>query len=643
MLEATGADHAGFPVQAALELSEDVVINTATGPGLLPVTALRGLFSGGAGISIDANGVIGVTVSAIAGPAGPAGPPGPQGAPGPAGAAGTTGAGLQGPAVGTSTSSVGATDYVPLWQNGALAWIPFGQMLAGQTIDELPAAAPVADSDELLVAQGGNALSVQTFGSVWNYMQAKLPSVQRDVVELTANTLLDSTTHNNRVLIASAALVLTANFENTGAGFFCTLINLSAGEIIMGTGIRSGSGGTVLPPGAAATLTGIGYSGGSFVWWSGQVPNAPTITIGTIAAPIAGESFVVGGGIFNDAPLSLDYSSDGGSTWIAAPTPVISSNAYSFVMPGLMAGTYSIRVRDHGNTAVLGVSNSFTVLAPSVTLIALPTTVTLNAGLAVSGSVFPAGSAVQIGLSTSATTAPASWVAATVNAGAWSGNVIPSALGTVYVWAQQTNAPTVDAISAAITVVQANLSVSAPATATAGATLAVTGTVVPAGDAVNIQLSTSNSVVPTGAWVVATNNAGAISGTLTAVAAGTYYVWAQDSASGLTAVSSAVAVNAAAALTYSFNNPGGSYTHGVSTIGLNGPVSPAQVVATQVALSTSSTVVPTSGWQVASIIDSNALWAVYYTTPATVGNYYVWVQTTAGASTAVSSFTISVT
>ncbi len=377
-LAATGADHAGFPVQAVLGLSDDVVVNASTGPGLLPVAALRGLFSAGEGVSIDANGIIAVTVSAIAGPAGPQGATGPQGPAGVAGPAGPAGPGLMGPAVGTSTSIVGTSDYVPLWQNGALAWIPYGQLLAGQTIDELPAAAPVADSDELLVAQGGNSLSVQTFGSVWNYVQGKLPSVQAGVVELTANTVLDSTTHNNRVLVASAPLTLTANFANTGAGFSCTLINLSAGAVTMGTGITSGSGGTMLPPGASTTLVGISYSGGSLVWWSGIVPNAPTITVGSIAAPGANTAFVVSGGIFNDAPLALDYSIDGGTTWVAAASPVISSNAYSFTMPGLTPGTYTIRVRDHGNVAVVGVSNSFAVQAPAVTMNAVPAAAMLN-------------------------------------------------------------------------------------------------------------------------------------------------------------------------------------------------------------------------------------------------------------------------
>ncbi len=642
VLAATGADHGGFPVQAVLGLADDVVINAVTGPGLLPVTSLRGLFSAGSGISIDANGVIAANVTAVAGPAGPQGPTGPQGAAGPAGPAGPAGVGLLGPAVGTSTSSVGTTDYVPLWQNGALAWIPFGQMLAGQTIDELPAAAPVTDSDELLVAQGGNSLSVQSFGSIWSYVQSKMPSLQQKVVELTANTVLDSTTHNNRVLVVSTALTLTANFMNTGPGFACTLINLSAGAVTMGTGISSGAGGSVLPPGAMATLVGISYSGGSFVWWSGLVPNAPTITIAAITAPSAGTSFVVGGGIFNDAPSALDYSTDGGTTWIAVPSPVISADAYSFTVPGLTAGTYSIRVRDHGNIAVVGASNSFTVVAPSVALNPPPLAATLNVPMNISGTVLPAGSAVQIGLSTSTTVAPTSWVAATVNNGTWSGSVLPLATGTYYVWAQQTSMASVGVVSAAISIVKASVTVSAPATGAVGVALAVTGSVVPAADAVNIQLSTNNSVAPTGGWIAATNSGGSISGALTPQNAGTNYVWAQDAANGLTAVSAAIIVSASAAVTYGVNNPGGTYTHGSGTIGLNGAVSPAQAIGTQVALSTSNTVVPTSGWQAASVINFNALWAAYLTTPATAGNYYVWVQTTAGADTTVSSFTISV-
>lgn len=642
-LAATGADHAGFPVQGSMGLSDDVVISANGVPGLLPVMALRGLFSPGAGLAIDDNGVISVTVSSVAGPAGPQGPAGATGAVGPAGATGPAGAGLAGPAAGTSASSVGDSDYVALWQNGALAWMPYGQFLGGQTIDELPAAGPVGDSDELLVAQSGNTLSAQSFSAIWAYLQGKLPSVQSAVVELTANTVLDSTEHNNRFLVASAPITLSANFANMGPGFSCTLVNMAAGPVTMGTGITSGSGSVSLPPGASTSLLGLSYSGGSLVWWSGVVPNAPTITVGSIVGPGVSTPFIVSGGIFNDAPTALDYSVDGGASWVAAVSPAITANAYSFTLPGLTGGTYTVRVRDHNNIAIVGSSNSFTIIPPSINITSLSETAILDDAIAVSGTVSPGGSAVQVGLSVSATVAPTAWVNAVVNEGAWAGSLVPAAVGTVYVWVQQVADTAVNAVSGAISVVSASLNITAPSTGIAATALTVSGTVSPVADAVNVQLATQNSTPPTSGWTAAVNSGGSFSAALTPAASGTYYAWAQDASTGVTAVSSAITVVAAPTLTYGFNNPGGSYVHGVSTIPLNGSVTPAQSVATQVALSTSSTVVPTTGWEAATIIYSNSLWAVYYTTPASAGNYYVWVQTAAGANSTVSSFTVPVT
>ncbi len=641
-LVATGADHAGYPVQAVMALSDDLVISAGGAPGLLPVTALRGLFTAGPGVAIT-DGLISVTVSSLAGPAGIQGPAGPAGPVGAAGPSGPAGAGLAAPAAGNSASSVGASDYVALWQNGAVAWMPYGQFLGGQTIDELPAAGPAADGDEMLVAQGGNNLSVQSFGAIWTYLQGKLPSVQAGVVELTANTVLDSTQHNNRLLVASAPITLSANFANMGAGFSCTLINLAAGPLQMGTGISSGSGSSILPPGAATALLGLSYSGGSLVWWSGVVPNAPTITVGTISAPALNTAFVISGGIFNDAPTALDYSIDGGTTWIAAVSPVITVNAYSFTVPGLTAGTYALRVRDHNNIAVLGVSNGFTIAPPSIGIGSVPVSIMVGGVVAISGAVSPGSNAVQIGLSSSAITLPSTWINAVVSNGAWSGSIPAPAAGIVYAWARQVANISVSAVSAAISIVAPALNITAPGTGIAGTALAVSGTVTPAADAVNIVLSSQNVIAPVSGWMVAANSGGSFTGALTPALSGTYYVWAQDPVSGLTAVSTSITVTAVPSLTYGFNNPGGSYVHGTSTIGLNGAITPAQNVATQVALSTSNTVVPASGWAAASIINSNSLWAVYYNTPATAGNYYVWVQTALGVSTTVSSFTITVT
>jgi len=98
-----------------------------------------------------------------------------------------------------------------------------------------------------------------------------------------------------------------------------------------------------------------------------------------------------------------------------------------------------------------------------------------------------------------------------------------------------------------------------------------------------------------------------------------------------------------ASVSYTVNQPGTtSYAAGSGTIALNGGISPAQNVATQVAFSTSNAAAPSAGWQSASIIDNNSLWAVYMPIPATAGSYYVWVETAAGASVTVSSFALTI-
>jgi hypothetical protein len=142
--------------------------------------------------------------------------------------------------------------------------------------------------------------------------------------------------------------------------------------------------------------------------------------------------------------------------------------------------------------------------------------------------------------------------------------------------------------------------------------------------------------------MAAVTTAGSFRASLTPASAGTYYAWAQDSVTGLTAVSSAIAVSAGSTVTYGINTPltGLTYTHGAGSIGVNGDIS--QAANTQVAVSTSNTTPPASGWQPALIIDNNQLWAIEYPVPATPGTYYIWVETSAGGSATVSSYTITV-
>lgn len=551
-LAATGADHLEFPLLGSFSVSDEVIVNAGGQASRLPMGDLRGLFAAGSGIAIDANGTLSVTAGAIVGPMGPAGPQGSVGPVGTTGPAGPQGAGLLAPGVANSASTIAGGDYVAIWQNGANAWITYQQLIGGQTIDQLPAAGVAMDSDLLLVAQGGNALSSQSFAAIWNYIGQKIPTQRLGVVELTGDTVLDTTTHNQRVLVASQPMTLSANFANMGSGFSCRLVNLSAGVVTMGTGIISGSGVAVLPPGAETVLLALTYSGGSIVWWNGVASASPTITVDLVAAPMPNAAFTVSGGLFDEAPTALDYSTDG-TNWVAAVSPAISANSYSFQVPGMATGTYSISVRDAGKTGVVGTSAPFTVVAPVIAIGGVSASVATGGAIAASGSVTPAGAAVQVGLSSSATTAPASFVAAIVSGNNWSAALTAgSSAGTFYVWAEQMDDASVQAVSGAIMVT--------------------------------------------------------------------------------------------ASVSYTVNQPSTtSVAAGSGTLAVNGGISPSQNIATQVAFSTSNTTPPTSGWQAASVIDNNTLWAAYATIPATAGSYYVWVETASGMAAAVSTFTIAVT
>ncbi len=90
VLAATGADHAAFQPAAGLSTGDEVVINSGGAPKRIAATGLRGLFSAGAGVTIQG----GVISAPNAGATGPAGPKGDTGAGAVVGtAAGTVAAG----------------------------------------------------------------------------------------------------------------------------------------------------------------------------------------------------------------------------------------------------------------------------------------------------------------------------------------------------------------------------------------------------------------------------------------------------------------------------------------------------------------------------------------------------------------------
>jgi len=142
-------------------------------------------------------------------------------------------------------------------------------LLDGETVAQLQTATTARDTDAFAVDQGGNALVRQSFATLWSYIVSKLPQARRPVVELTTDTVLDATAHNAALLVCSQPLTLTANFANMGSGFSCDVLNLSTGDVTMGTGITVGSGATALPARATAHLLAVTYSGGNLVFWAG--------------------------------------------------------------------------------------------------------------------------------------------------------------------------------------------------------------------------------------------------------------------------------------------------------------------------------------------------------------------------------------
>lgn len=243
-LVATGADHATFPVQGTLTLSDEAVLSSAGSPKLLQLSLLRGLFSQGSNISIDQYGTISATL------------------------AGGTSADTSVYSITSlpTVTTISSGDLVAISQSGSDHTITYANFIDGQTIDQVQPAAAASDTDTFLVAQDGNVLLRQTLAAVWVWLSSQLPSYKLPTLELTTDTTLSAAAHNRRLLICSQPITVTPAATTMGSGFTCDLINVSAGNITFATGITTSSGASTLGPGQAATLTCATYSGGTLVY-----------------------------------------------------------------------------------------------------------------------------------------------------------------------------------------------------------------------------------------------------------------------------------------------------------------------------------------------------------------------------------------
>lgn len=187
----------------------------------------------------------------------------------------------------------------------------------------------------------------QTLAAVWVWLCAQLPSYQLPTLELTVETTLSATAHNGRVLICSQPISLAAVAANLGSGFFCTLINVSDGNVTFDSGVTSSSGTSTLAPGQAATLTCATYSGGELVYVWMTAPNslidAPGQINGLVATAESASAVILAWIAPTSSPTSyvVQYRVSGTTGWSTAPavstlgctiTGLLSATSYDFII-----------------------------------------------------------------------------------------------------------------------------------------------------------------------------------------------------------------------------------------------------------------------------------------------------------------------
>ena len=358
-------------------------------------------------------------------------------------------------------ASIASGDLVAISQTGTDHAITYANFLDGLTIDLAQPAQPATDTDTFWAAQGGNTMQRQTFAAIWTWLTAKQPSYKLPVVEITTNTTLDGTVHNGRILICSQPVTLSPAPQNMGNGFYCDVLNLSAGYVTFGSGISTSSGTNTLASGQAATLRVATYSGGTVVFASlagsgssgqGTPPPVPGQVTGlTASGPTSSSINLVwsvpsSGGTVSS--YTVQYRVTGVTPW---STFAAGLGTTSTTVINLTAATsYDFQVYAV-NAGGAGVPSAVTTASTSAAAGSV-TGVTWNmwpsgsyvrgaGSIGVNAHITPGTAAVQFGFSTSATVPPATWTVATyVNTDLWGAYVsTPATAGTWYAWVEGTD------------------------------------------------------------------------------------------------------------------------------------------------------------------------------------------------------------
>ena len=239
-LDAAGFDPSILTLQSSILAGDRIMVVNGSTSQLIDLTLVRDLFTAGSNVAIDGNGTISSSNPWSGSPYSL-----------------------------TTLSPITALapgDLVGVAQNNQDHTITYASFLDGLTIDNAQPAGSAADTDTFWVAQTTNVMLRQTLGALWAWILAKLPSWKRTVLELTANTELDGTLHNNAVLVCSGPLSISAVAGNLGSGFSCNLINVSSGQVSLPASILTSNGSGVISANQSCTIQCVSYSGGTAIF-----------------------------------------------------------------------------------------------------------------------------------------------------------------------------------------------------------------------------------------------------------------------------------------------------------------------------------------------------------------------------------------
>jgi hypothetical protein len=526
-LVANGSDHAIFPRASSLPIQSDLVVSNLGSPTLVQTALLRGLFSAGQNVAIDASGVISATGAGTLGGGGSIGE-------------------LQ------TVTSLAARDLVAVSHAGADYAIAYSNLLGGVTIDQAQPAAAAADPDTIWTAQGSNVMVSQTFGAIWVWIANKLPTHKAPVVEITVNTILDATVHNGRILVCSQPVTVSPLVSNMGSGFQCIVINASAGNVTLGSSFVSSSGSFLLASWQSATLSCASYSAGIIAFAA-----MPAAASGTTAPGQAGGLSISGitattisitwqaassGGVV--ASYIVQFRPTGTTSW-SSSTPVVGATAYQ--LSALQSGTsYDIAVAAQNATGIGAASAILTAVTANVIQPTPPPQVTGLTVTPTSGSIVQVNWTAQAGTNAATgftvqyrVTGVSGWTSSvagmTGTGGTLSGLQPVTSYDFSVIGVNSAGAGSASTVVTAVTLVPSasvtsiswNLVPNGTYTHGSGE-IGVNAQVSPADSAIQFGFSLS-ATVPPSSWTAATHVNSNLWGAyvVTPAAAGTWYAWAE--------------------------------------------------------------------------------------------------------------------